>query len=466
MTRTRKPAIFTAFLTFLIIAVSGCNTGPKKEVESYVTGTLKVRADVDPSTDYSGFRISVLTRTEGDVDTLGTAVTDISGSFTMIVSADSAGIYPMIVERFGERLSVDDLVVVGGDSTRITGSYPLGPAGLRVISPENSAWSAYKNAKASHNQQMLSLIRAVSYGPEDIGRIAAQTSSVLWSIPAAFPGTLAAELSMAESVVMMEGWSDSTLIARLPNVSASNPSIVEVVRAARRSKARMAGQDSALALLDYYISITPERKHPALLAEKVVAYSDSQQTMEAVRVATDLKKRFPDSEWANWAELATYELENLQPGMNAPAFSVVSRERVNLSSASLRGKFVVLEFFDPSEQIFQREFVSRDVIAEGLTDRLFATVSISVEPDSLVNEALFNGISHPGHFVWLPEGMNSKIVKDFNVQILPTRFLLDPTGQIVTKYKGPGIGKLEEDLVSIVTGLNTITDVPVLTKKK
>mgnify|MGYP002629382789 CR=1 FL=1 len=464
MTRHRKSAIISAALVIAFMAVSGCNSSPKFAVESYVEGTLKVRAEVDSSSNYAGFRISVLSRTDGDVDTLGTAVTDRSGAFSMNVRAAASGVYPMVVERTGYRLSIDDLVVVDGDSARVTGLYPLGPAGLRVVSSENAAWSAYKNAKASHNQQMLSLMRSRAYTPQDVGRITAQTSSVLWSVPSAFPGTIGGELSMAESVVMMEGWSDSTVLARLPLVSATNASIVEVVRAARRSKARIAGQDSALALLDYYLKVTLEAKHPEIMAEKVIAYSDSFQTQDAIRIATELKKKYPDSEWATWAGRATYELENLQPGMNAPAFSVVTRENKNLSTASLKGKFVILEFYDPSEQIFQREFVNRDLIADELDERVFATVSISVEPDSVVNEAIFDGMSHPGHFVWLPTGMESKIVRDFNVQILPTRYLLDPSGQIVTKYTGPGIAKLEEDLASIVTGLNGITEVPVLKK--
>ena len=455
MKRHRLIAPISAFVA-LFILFSGCKTGPKYQTNSYVDGTLKIRAEVDSTGDYSGFRISVLSQLEGDVDTLGTAITDEKGSFTMMVSAPEAGVYPIVVDWNGTTPTVDDIVVVDGDSVHVTAAFPVGPSGLRIVSLENGAWTAYTNAKAGHNQQMLKVLRSASYSPSDIGRVTAQTSSILWNIPTAYPNTIGSEIAMAESVVMMEGWSDSTVISRLPLVSLENPSIVEVVRAARRSVARAQGADSAIALLDRYLLLLPVERRAGLMAEKVIAYSDSFQTADAVRTATELKKLYPKSNWAAWAGRATYELENLQPGMNAPAYRLTTRVGEEVSTASMKGKFVILEFFDPFEKIFQREFEARDGITEALDDRLFETISLSVEQDSVVNEALFDGTTHPGQFVWLGDGMAAQVIKDFNVQILPTRYLLDPEGVIVSKYSGPSIGNLEEDLASIVLELNEL----------
>ena len=440
-----------------LVWYTGCTSGPKYDTNSHVEGTLTIRAEVDSTGDYSGFRISVLTQTLGDVDTLGTAVTDRSGSFVMSVSAPEAGIYPVIVERAGVSLSVDDMVVVDGDSILVSGAFPVGGRGLRIVSMENSAWTAYTNAKAGHNQQMVSVIRSSGYTAADIGRVTAQTSAVLWSIPTNFPNTIGGNLALAESIVMMEGWSDSTVIARLPQVTFENPSIVEVIRAARRSTARLAGGAAAIALLDKYLERSPVDKRAGIMAEKVIAYADSFLTTEAVATATELKKLYPESSWAAWAGRATYELENLRPGMTAPTYRVVSREGEELTTANMNGKFVILEFFDPNEQIFQREFESRDGITTALDNRLFETISFSVEPDSVINEALFDGTSHPGKFVWLGTGMDAKVVTDFNVQILPTRYLLNPDGIIVAKYSGPSIANLEQDLASIVTGINGLS---------
>lgn len=455
----RLYGLLALFLASMVL-FTGCSSESTYPVESYVHGTLKVRAEVDSTGNYEGFRITVLTQKLGEVDTLGTAVTDKAGAFSMVVHAPEKGIYPIVVERSGTNLSVDDIVLSSGDSIQVTGAYPLGARGLRIISTENAAWSAYRNAKAGHNQQMVGLLKGEGYSTDDLKRINAQTSTILWSIPSTYPGTIGGNLSMAESVVMMEGWSDSTVIARYEQIPLDNQSIVEVVRAARRSVSRAVGLDSAIALIDHYIAIIPESKRPGLMAEKVIAYADSMMNPEAIRTATELKKAYPESEWADWAGRATYELENLQPGMIAPAIKLVNRDGEEISTATVKGKFVILEFFDPSEQIYQREFESRNGIAAALDDRAFQYISISVEPDSVINEALFDEENRPGHFVWLGTGMDAKVVKDFNVQILPTRFLLDPQGQIMAKYSGPSVANLEQDLASIVTGLNGLVPEP------
>lgn len=454
---------FTSTILVLIgitIGALGCSSDSTYPVESYVHGTLKVRAEVDSTGNFEGFRISVVTQKQGDVDTLGTAITDKMGAFTMQVHAPESGIYPIVVERAGTNLSVDDIVLVDGDSIQVTGAYPLGGRGLRIVSNENAAWSAYRNAKAGHNQQMVGLLKGTGYSTNDLFRINAQTSTILWSIPNTYPGTIGGNLSLAESIVMMEGWSDSTVVARYPVVPVDNQSIVEVIRAARRSVARVSGLDSSIALIDRYMERVPESKRPGLLAEKVIAYADSFLHSDAIKTAGILKKTYPKSEWAEWANKATYELENLQPGMVAPAFKLVNRAGDELSTSSVKGKFVILEFFDPAEQIYQREFESRNGIAAALDVRAFQYISVSVEPDSVINEALFDEEERPGHFVWLGTGMDAKVIKDFNVQILPTRFLMDPQGQIMAKYTGPSIANLEQDLASVVTGLNGLANIP------
>lgn len=47
MTRNSFSTITWAFLTLAFLTVSGCNNEPAFEVESYVEGTLSIRAEVD-----------------------------------------------------------------------------------------------------------------------------------------------------------------------------------------------------------------------------------------------------------------------------------------------------------------------------------------------------------------------------------------------------------------------------------
>ncbi|MBT4051459.1 MAG: hypothetical protein HOE73_00045, partial [Bacteroidetes Order II. Incertae sedis bacterium] len=109
-----------------------------------------------------------------------------------------------------------------------------------------------------------------------------------------------------------------------------------------------------------------------------------------------------------------------------------------------------------AEQIFQNELRRRDELFGALGPNVFQVVSVSVEPDEDINEALFDGDGHPGHFVWTSAGMQEQIVADFNIQLLPTRYLIDPNGVIIAKYTGPALANLERDLIVIVGGLNDI----------
>jgi len=450
------PFVIIPFLLFLIL--TGCAGNTDYPVHSRVEGQLSVRTDIDSTADYNGFRISVLTQKDGNVDTLGTAVTASDGIFMMDVFAPAEGVYPIVVERNGATLTMGEFVAVNDDSVSVSGTFPLGPRSLRIISQENAAWTAYKNAKAQHNRSMVEVIQSDGYTPEDLGRVAGQTSTILWSIKNTYPGTIGADIAMAESIAMMEGWDDSLVLERLKEVNYDNESIVAVVRAARRSKTRMEGQDSAFALLQDFEMKVPEDKVPGIRAERVIAYSDGGLIDEAIAIATDLRREYPDSPWAEWATRATYDLENLQPGMNAPVYSVTSRSGDTITSSTMESKFVILEFFDPAEQIWQRDLEVRDGISRALSDFMFQTVAVSVEPDIDINEALFDGADHPGHFVFSEEGLDQQIVKDFNVNVLPTRFLIDPDGILVAKYTGGALMDLERDLASIVESLNRLAE--------
>lgn len=449
---------YLTFISLFVAAIlfAGCGSDTQYPVRSEVEGTLRIRAAIDSAGDFSGFRISVLTQKDGDVDTLGTAVTGRDGRFSMTVRAPEKGIYPIFVEREGTTLSIGEFVAVEGDSVRISATFPLGTRPLPILSKENAAWAAYRNTKAQHNRSMLDLLESNSFQTQGLRQITAQTSTILWSIRSSYAGTMGADIAMAESIIMMEGWNDSTVVARLEEVSLDNESIVEVVQAARRSVARLSGGEASIDLIRDYLERVPENKQAAIMAELVIAFADSGMTVQAVEASTDLRRLYPESEWFNWAARATYDLENLQPGMDAPVYSLTSREGVELSSSSMSGKFVVLEFFNPLEQIWRRELQVRDGIAGALSQSAFETISVSVEPDSVINEALFDGDDHPGHFVWSDRGLDHQIVKDYNVNVLPTRFLINPDGIIVARYIGPALANLERDLVTIITDLNDI----------
>ncbi len=435
--------------------LSGCSASEAPRIESYVEGTLSIREQADSTKDFSMFEIVVATQLEGDVDTLGVALTDRSGHFSMTVAALERGIYPLIISRSGVTMTVAELVVVAGDSTKVSGSFPLDARGLRIVSPENAAWSAYRNTKYQHNRMLLDLLKGEGYEPDEVQRIIMQTSTVLWSLDATYPLTLGADLAVVESVVMLEGWNDSLVVARFGMLADDNASIVEAVRSARRSTARISGLDSSVALIESYIGrVSDTEQRAALQSEIVLAYTDSLDQERALEAALELRRKYPVSDWARWASRAAYELENLMPGMPAPGFLLVTREGHTVTSEDRGLRYQILEFYDPRNTVFQQELADRNELFEALDDRLFHTISISVEPDRDINDALFEESTPPGVFVYADGGLSSDIARAYNIHVVPTRYLIGLDGNIIAKYTGPALRYLGLDLVRIVTEFN------------
>ena len=446
--------ILPVLVAGMLLSLTACGDGGDYPVRSHVKGSFSVRAEVDSTGDHAGFRVSVLGQRDGDVDTLGTAVTGRDGQFMFEVRAPEPGIYPISVERNGTQLALGEFVAVDGDSVEVSAVFPTGARRLRIVSGENAAWTAYRNAKTQHNYSMAALIGGGDYTPGDLEQVITQTSTVLWNIHGTYEGTIGGDLAKAESVIMLEGWNDSLVVARYPEISPNNASIVELARAARRSLARLEGGEAALSLLRSLQAAADDERKPGIMAEIVIAYADSNRTSEAVETASELRRLFPESPWASWASRATYDLENLQPGMEAPAFALLDKEGVELTSSNQLGRFVILEFFDPLEPLYQRELAARNNIASKIDERLFAYVSVSVQADAAINEAFFEEQEHPGYFVLDGGGLEQQVARDFNINIIPTRVLIDPDGRIVAKYTGPALDDLEADLVSIINSFN------------
>ncbi|NNE69972.1 MAG: hypothetical protein HKN29_06360 [Rhodothermales bacterium] len=433
--------------------LAGCGANSSAQVASHLSGRLMISAEVDSLADYSGFEVVVVSNLEGDIDTLAVAETDMEGRFETGVRATERGIYPLVISRGGQTLTIEEIVIAADDSVRMTATFPLDGRPVRLVSVENAAWSAYKNTKAQYNRGVLDLVQNnPEYTEQEMGNAVAQASGILWSLQQTFPDTFGSLVANAEAVVMLEGWNDSLAVARAREIAATHPSKVDIIRAIRRSVARLEGQDAAVAFLRSYLDGGAD--DPEILSEVVVARMDSLQQAEAVLVAREIQAEYPDSEWAGWAEGAIYESENLLPGMSAPAFSVIDTEGEVIDNQTLADQFYMLEFYTPTHPLFLEELGQRQAVLNALADEVFEAISISVDPDSAYNEALLDGRDFQGRFVFEPEGQESAVAVAYNVNLIPTRILVDPNGLIVGKYVGAAFNQLENDLAARLRALS------------
>ena len=431
-----KNKVFLGIL-LLVASCMACGNASDEvqaQVRSHVSGQITLSADVDSTGDHTGFQVLVAEQLPGRIDTLGFGETNAEGQFAFDVVAPRRDIFSLVIGRQGSVLRVDEIVVAPDDSASFRMEFPYGanrPVMLR--SPENAALLGFKNTIAIHNQAINEMGAQGIEDREPYGVRINQTTEILWSLQESNPGTLGAELGAAQSVVMMDTWNDSLLIARARQIDPGTMNYALVVEVARRSLTRNEGSEAAANLM---VELRDKAEQADVIdmitSELILAYRDDNKAEEALVEARKLKETTSDSTWVAWADRAIYDLENLMPGMAAPAFDLVDWEGNAISMDSYTDKLLIIEFFAPGPD-FDRQLVARNAFLASSEEAPFEMLSISIESDSLMNEAFFGSRDIPGTLASLPEGPDATILKDYNVLVLPTRFVINE-GKIVGKY--------------------------------
>ncbi len=446
----RHLSLLLVILAFTNSACSSQAQDVDNSVRSHLRGTITVSAEIDTIANYSGFEVIVGAEGIDGLDTLAFATTDRSGQFETDIEAPNRGLYPILIARDGSILRVGQLVVGEGDSASFAVQLPADNRPWRIRSNENSAWAAFENTRTLHNQQLIEMIQQGQAADDALGRQVMQASMILWSLRDNYPGTVGADFASAESITMLESWDDSLLVARAEMIEPDNPAYMEVVRAARRAESRLRGQQSAVHLLQSYQLRAEDRDvHAAIQSEIVMAYIDSLDERNARLAARNLQQSYPRTRWAAWADQMLYEIDNLLPGKPAPAIDLPDREGAMVSLGDLRGQYVLLEFYVPESVEFRRQLPVREALIEAAGDSLTA-ITISLQPDPVMLEALFEDRELTGRHIVLEEGAEADLVRDYSVTSIPTRYLIDDQGRIVAKYVGESLYALQQDLAEVL----------------
>ncbi|MFB6249905.1 MAG: TlpA family protein disulfide reductase [Salinibacter sp.] len=439
-------------LVLLMLGGLGCQSDPE-DVQSHLEGRITVRSSVDTSDDYSGFRVLAVRAQGRTLDTLGRAVTRADGRFETTVTAPERGIYSLTIwgRRGRQRLASTDYVVADGDSATLNVELPLQRGRFRVRSTENAALMAYQNTMAQHRRTLLRRVRGDALDSTAMSRSVRQTTSILWSLRETFPGTYASQLGATESLSLLAGWNDSLVVERARRITPSNPRYVGAARIARRAQARLRGQDAALKLLtDFQTRAATAAQRAGIQSIRVRAFIDSLQADAALAAAQTLKNEYPDTRWADWADRATYEVNNLLPGTTAPNLAFRTLEGDSLSLRALRGRPVVLEYFRPGNDLYARQLTTRNALYRGTRSDSVAFVSVSVNPDTLIHRAFTRNRAFPGHTVIAPDGLDGPLARTYNVGRVPSRVLIDAEGRIVGRYPGTAFLALQEELARLL----------------
>ena len=435
-------------LAGLLILLGACER-PPSSVQSHLEGRVVVDSAGATTNDYSDFRVLVLRPDGRQLDTLGHARTDRDGRFRMTIAAPKPGIYPLTLwDRAGRRrLTGIDYVVASGDSGTLTVDLPLRQRPLRPDSPENRALRAYRNAMTMHRRMLTRRAQAGASATNTRVQTIRLTSSTLWTLRERYPGTFAAQFAAVESLSFLEGWNDSLVVARAQQISPTSPRYVDAARIARRAEARRHGHRAALSLVDsFQVRAPTSRQKAGVKAIRIQAFLDSMQVEAALSAAQRLKADHSRTEWARWARRVRYEAHHLQPGMTAPSLTLRTVAGNTLSLQGLRGRPIVLEYYHPGSDLFNLQRPLRNALYETTRSDSVAFVSISVEPDSLVNRAFLRNQRLPGHKAIASQGREDPLATPYNVVHVPTWVLIDADGTIVDQYLASELPVLGQDL--------------------
>ncbi|MEZ4695747.1 MAG: redoxin domain-containing protein [Rhodothermales bacterium] len=448
----RRYVLVSVSSVLIVLSLVGCSkrqaNGPT--VTSFLAGQVVLRDSTIESDDNSGFRVYALARGPEGVDTLGIGVTDADGRFATALRSREEGVYPLYVRRAGGVLKEGQIVVAEGDSATVSITIPGGSRPLLVRSPQNGAWMAYQNVKQTYNRSLSDLIQRGAATDENIRQTVLQSSSLMWDVQRIYPRTLGAKLGAVESLMMLGSLTspstDSLIVERIAEIESTNPAFVEAGRVGWRALARLENLETAVALLDSMrLSTGIAEQKAALQSEIVLAYQDSLRYDEARHAANVILASYNDTDWADWARSAIYELDNLRPGQPAPAFRVATRDGRQVSLETIQTPWVLLEFYEPRNEVYQRELSIREAFLASPSADDVTVISMSVEPDDDVNEAfLERGLG--GYHVTLANGLEDEIAVRYNVKLLPKRILIRD-GVIVAKYSGTAMLDIIADVV-------------------
>ena len=446
-----RASVWAVGVALLLVACESSST--QEPVRSYLEGAITVSTSIDSTADYSGFEVMVVNGNGRQIDTLGRAETNREGRYRMQVEAAQRGVYPLIVwGRAGrQRLLTTEYVVADGDSETMSLRIARRRRRMPVRETENADLQAYRNTMVQHRQNLVQRLQTAGYDETPVMQSVRLTSSILWGLRDTYPGTYAADLAAVESLALLEDWKDSLVVARAQQIEPSNPRFVEAVRIARRAEARLRGQEAALELVDQLrAKAQSDSQQAAMQAIIVRAYIDSLDADRARAAAQSLRERYPRSPWSEWADGALYEVGHLLPGMAAPSFAVRTLRGDSLTLDSLQGHPVVLEFHRPGNDLFIQQIPNRNALYEATRPDSVAFVSVSLEPDTVLNQAFFDGRQLPGHHVIADGGGEGPLAEAYNVAVVPTRILLDAQGKIIDKYIGSAFLRLQSDLTELL----------------
>ena len=161
--------------------------------------------------------------------------------------------------------------------------------------------------------------------------------------------------------------------------------------------------------------------NPSEYEQEFIAYSDK------------IKSKFNDNQAVTEFLVRMAKLKSVQVGQDAPAFSMKSIDGKNISLADYKGKYVLLDFWASWCMPCRNENPNIVKAYNNYKDKNFTILGISLDKDPKAWAQAISADKLTWSHVSELSDFEGPTVRLYQIEAIPSSFLIDPTGKIIAK---------------------------------
>lgn len=435
-----------------IIFGFGCSSQPEFK-ETVVKAQFSVADSIDGSGNFSGITLTIIKKDSAnvDADTLFHAMTDSAGMLSGTAQFKEKGEYLSFISRNGSNLARAGLILADKDTLNIFAELPAIEQTFEVSSREHDAMQAYQRINRGF-QRTSAYIQAGRVSQDSIGIELQKWSDLFWEVYENHQGTVASQLSASESIRLLQGWQNEEMMVKIREIRDNDDLAGIAARFGKEYLAESQGLAYTLSYLDSLDQITdgPNAKMQIQMEQIKLLY-DSARVEDAKMKLKAFNKRFKDNKQAKtWSENISYDINYLSPGDSIPSFSFIENGQT-YSRDSLMGTPYIIEITTLSNRLYQEQYDRTVVIHSIYKNYGLQIVTLPLDDSQVTIDAFFEERVMPWPVADAQAFDREKLLEKFNIQLIPTRFLIDAEGKIHRKY----VGREYQD---VIKGIQAITN--------